>query len=222
MKKIIVGLIFIMTICAAGNVYSATLGRRYIGGSFGYVKFGDDWTDDIFGSMNIFQAGLNTPINRNTDFTVGFGRSHAESYRVYFPDYRSYGKLEATSLAFSGGINYQFLPDEQVNPYLSVGFSGVKSELKLKIEGYASETIDDNDIGFNFGFGVEFLLGDAYTEPEMSIKAALGYNTIWEGDLNLGVSFNAWVNPKVLLSVGFNYLFDEGDRVIHGGVGIGF
>lgn len=55
MRKIIVGLIFIMLICVAGNVYSATLGRRYVGGFLGQGKFGDDELDDILGTMTIFE-----------------------------------------------------------------------------------------------------------------------------------------------------------------------
>lgn len=164
---------------------------------------------------------VRSPINENVDFTAGFSRGSADTGTVYNPYYDVFAKLEVTSTVFGGGITYQFLPGEQVNPYISAGLNWAKAEATLKVNGY-SEEADDDEIGFNFGTGIEFLIGDSYTGPEMSVLAGLGYSSVGDDNLSLGVSFNVWAMQQVLISLGIDYGFDEGNRTIYGGIGIGF
>ncbi len=221
MKKISLFIMLLVSTAIAGNVYSATLGRGYVGGYVGQGTWGNDELDDFLGPIGIFGLELRAPVNENVDFEAGFSRGSFNSGAWHDPFDGFYSKVKGTSMVIGGQVTYQFSPGERINPFVLGGISWAKAEWTFQANGY-SEKIDDDELGFHAGTGIEFLIGDADTGPEMSIKAGPLYSSFGDGNFILYVSFNTWATEQFGISLGLDYGFAEGYRTIYGGVRIGF
>lgn len=220
MKKL-TGLIAILTvILVVADADAGILGKRYIGASVGQVTPGNDEVKDIDDSIISYGVGLRLPINANLDFVGSIGQSKLDGSVSEYDPYLGFYEIdvEGTGTSLGALLQYQFMPGDQVNPFVGVGVLWSKAEIEASVAGY-SESEDDDDTGFTVGAGIEFNI-----DEKISINTGINYQSEMfdEDDIIAGVGFNAWVTPQLLLSVVGQYAFDSEDKGISAGLAIGF
>ena len=199
------------------NADARYLGKRYVGLGIGYVTPGDDAVKEFDDSIISYGANIRLPASTNIDFIANVGQAKiGGDMPVYDPYYnRTYiVDVDGTSTSVGGGIQIHFLPTEQVDPYLGVGFLWSKVEFES-----LGESTDDDDTGVVAGGGVEISINE-----QVSVSGGITYQSEMfdEDDILGGIGLNIWVKPQFLLSVSAEYGFDSEDFGISGGIGIGF
>jgi len=187
------------------------LGERYFAFSAGVERPGDSFVRSIDDSIFFANAGLNFPVDRNVDWTVGVGYAKAEGSVVV--DGATLD-LEATGFLAETGPVYHFFPDEQINPFVgaTAGFARTKAEARYL--GFKEEETE-TDFAFSVGGGVEILIGD-----RLAFTPSVGYYRIGnEDDVIAGIGGSFWVTDAFFVGARFSYGFDDGDTAVSLGAG---
>lgn len=194
----LVGAIALVAIAGTSNA-EIRLGKNYVGGSFGIIKFGDDELDEVLGNGYGFDGVANINLNQNIDLNLGGGYLWAD------------GDIEGIEIDFTGigagaDLIYFFKPGEKVNPYIGAGVTVVKSE--VEVSGFGeSESEDDTEVGFGGGVGVEL----EFTE-QVLFRFGLDYfNIDSEDSIDLEVEAGYWFNETVMGTISGSYDFDSDD-----------
>lgn len=204
-------LIIIFNFIFLSNTFAqGLLGKRYIGFEVGQMTPGDEWVKDVDDSILFFGGGFNIPLDSNVDFGISIGYSKlAGSWEGV--------DIESTAKSLTGSIAYQFKPEQQINPYITVMCGIVSSEAEFSIPGFSLREKDD-DFAFSVGGGIEI---------ELSSQSALRPNIDYvkvgdEDDFFMGLGLNFWFTDNVVGTLAIDYGFDEGDLYYGVGVGFGF
>ena len=198
MKKAMIVLL-VASACFSPVVQAEKLaGKNYISGSVGAWKFGDDFLDDLFGTSTVLGVAAQKNMTSNLDLQLGITWYSADG---------SDGGIEVDYFSSSVGtaLIYNFLPQDQFNPYLAVSVAYV--EMDAKMSGFGmSETVDDSDAAFAIGGGIEF------EEWKALFGLTLAYT--WmdsKDDVGIGANAGIWITDKVLCGVGASYAIDGED-----------
>ncbi len=213
MKRKLIAMLFCLPAAAlAGTAESAVLGSRYIGANIGQVRPGDDFLRRIDDSAAHYEAVFRTPVNENTDFILSAGRRRLD------------GELEGrirnikgTETSIDGRLAYHFLPGERFNYFAEGGIGWAEAELEFE-----GDKVKDDAFGIIAGGGIEYIIGELYPEPVMSVIAGLRYHSISEDDIIAGIDFNVWLNSRFLLTAGAEHAFDSGANKLSAGFAVGF
>jgi opacity protein-like surface antigen len=194
----LVGAIAFVAIAGTSNA-ETRLGKNYIGGSFGILKFGDDDLDEVLGNAYGFDGVANINLNQNIDLNLGIGYVWADGDTEGI-------EIDLTGIGAGADLVYFFKPGEKVNPYIGAGVTVVKSE--VEVSGFGeSESEDDTEVGFGGGVGVEL----EFTE-QVLFRFGLDYfNIDSEDSIDLGVGAGYWFNETVLGTISGSYDFDSED-----------
>lgn len=191
-----IGLAMVLT-TISGIAYADTLlGKNYVGGSFGILKFGDDQLDEIFGNARSCSVFGNINLNTNIDLQVSVGYAWADG-----KDYDI--EIEIMNYVVDADVVYFFRPNEKINPYIGGGITHVQSEIKNSFYGKN----DDTNIGVGTELGIEF----DYSE-ELLFNFGVNYFHIEDedsSDINAGVS--SMVKENIRTKIRGSYDFDSGD-----------
>lgn len=205
MRKWLLATLGIMTLIGAtlSSVQAETLlGKNYIGGSFGIVKFGDDELDEVLGTGYGFDAGGNINLNPNIDLQLYVAYAWAD------------GETEGIEIDISGrgggaDLIYFFKPEERVNPYIGAGFALIKSE--VEVSGFGeTEGEDDTEVGYGAEIGVEL----EFTEHVLFNFSLDYFNIDDEDGVDINVSVGYWFNEQMLGGIGGSYDFDDEDASV--------
>jgi predicted porin len=180
------------------------LGKHYIEFQIGQLNPGDD-VENIDDSIFFLSGKYNNPFNSNVDTFVKFEYSRLEG-EISSSDYK-----ESTSIDAMAGINYQFRPKEEVNPFLnvSVGMEWTKVEIN-------NQDSDETDSAFSVGGGVEVELNQRTSlVPELVYIKVNG-----DADVRVGTSINYGVHEGVFGSFGIRYEFEQ-ENILYS-LGLGF
>ncbi len=217
MNRSVIIIALLAIIASSTSASAGLLGKRNFGINIGQVTPGDDAVKEFDDSILTYGANLRLPMDEHIDFIANIGQAKISGYLpVYNPYYlRTYMvKVDGTSTSLGGGLTYQIRPNEQVNPYLGLGFMWSKVEYKSM-----GESEDDDDIGILVGGGIELNMNE-----QASLDIGITYQSEMydEDDIYVGVGLNIWVTPEFRLSVAGEYGIDSQDKGISGGLGIGF
>jgi hypothetical protein len=179
------------------------LGTNYIGVSVGIVQFGDDAIDEVFGNGYGITGAANINVHSNIDIFLTVGGVWADG---------EVGELGAeVDLSSTGGgvdIVYFFKPDADVNPYVSINFAVVKSEVETSAGGFNGST-DDTGTGYGAEGGFEM-----QSAEDVLFRLGLYYSTYEsEASYGLDVSVGYWFNEKFMMALMGSYDLDSEDAV---------
>lgn len=181
------------------------LGKHYIEFQIGQLNPGDDDVENIDDSIFFLSGKYNNPFNPNVDTFIKFEYFRLEE-EISSGDYK-----ESTSIDAMAGINYQFRPKEEVNPFLnvSVGMEWTKVEIN-------NQDSDETDSAFSVGGGVEVELNQRTSlVPELVYIKVNG-----DADVSVGTSINYGIHEGLFGSFGIRYEFEQ-ENILYS-VGLGF
>lgn len=207
---ITISAVLVLGIAVQSGSAQGLLGKRYIGFNISQTTPGDDDVKDIDDSILGLGVSINAPVNTNVDavFSLGYSKLEGDFMGIDF---------EATSIGFLGGLNYHFMPDKKVDPFVGIAAGLVKTDAKASYFGYELSD-DEDDFGITIGAGVEIDLND-----QMSFRPNIGYVKAGDkDDLAAGIGLNVWFNESVFGGLAVSYAFDEGDVLYSAGIGFGF
>ncbi len=204
-KKCGVSCMVVSLVAIAGTSSAETLlGKNYVGGAAGMLKFGDDELDDAFGEGKTADLLGNINLTPNIDLQLGAGYLWADGETAGI-DY------DITGTALDADIVYFFNPDQKVNPYIGAGITHLKVEFEGSGYGISGD-YDDTETGFGCEAGVEI-------EVTKRVLVNVGLDYLYfddddiddndSVDLNTGVGY--WFTDQIMGGVSTSYDFDSDD-----------
>ncbi len=191
------------------------LGERYVDVLIGVTKPGDDVLEELDNSIMLFGAELNWPLRRDVDLNVS--ASHEEIDGT-LSDAFGVARLQAQFTSVLVGANFQFRPEEKVNPFLIGRFGLVHTQIEEREGALGTDIQTETDAGVVLGAGVEFDLNkDAAVTPSLTYQRAGDAD-----DVILGADVNVWFTDALFALGGLAIGFEEADLTFFIGAGLGF
>ncbi len=221
-KWYVVVLVVVFTVIAGMSSAETLLGKNYIGGSFGIIKFDDN---DRFFEDNIdvpwendyraygFVGNIN--LNGNLDLQLGVGY---EQYKQYEKTdgyaYLTYVKADIKIYSAQANLVYFFKPSEKVNPYVGVGIAVIDA----KMGAISYEKSSDTEVGFGSQVGVELELIE-----QLWLDFGLHYfNIDSENDFIINAGVGYWFNKQIMGALSCAYNLDSENALASLGLIISF
>jgi len=190
------------------------IGERFIGISVGVERPGDSFVRSIDDSVFSGGVGLNIPVDQNISWSTSFGFARLDGS---FTQEGFLIDVEGTAIGAQTGPVYQFLPEEQINPYVFGGAGFVRSKVEAKFMGF-KEKETETDFAFSVGGGVEISVGD-----RVAVLPEIYYFRVGNEDDFVGaVSGILWITDAFFTSARVFYGFDEGNSGVSVGVALTF
>jgi opacity protein-like surface antigen len=187
------------------------LGATYLKAYVGTTKFGDDETADILDSNIQYGIKGQFKINDNLSLAGGVEMLTADI------DYSGItGDASGTALYLEG--LYHFLPNDTIDPFISLGLAYVSYDTDMTYQGQTfSDSESDN--GYQFAAGAEFDLTN-----KIFLTPAFSYSKIGDGDASKDVSveIDFEVATNFYLGGKINVELEDTDTSYYVGLGFKF
>lgn len=190
---------------------AAQLGRRHIGIGIGMTWVGDETID---GTSLDFSARIRLPIARHFDVVAFHSQAMLEG-----ADETVEGAPRVKSKDTEYGVDLigHVLPGRTANPFVGAGVSNAMTQ--TTVDG--KPTFADEDLKFKLAGGAEVrLAGDVSLNLGVAYQGS--FRASYGSEITAAVSLNGWVTKLLLVSVGVEESFDEGDTAVSARVSYGF
>ncbi len=176
------------------------LGETFIKASIGTTSFGDKETADLINSNINYGISGQIKINNNLNFGGSVGMLNADI------DYNGItGDISTTSLSL-GGL-YHFLPNDTIDPFVSLSLAYIASNTNTKYQGQTFSK-SDSDNGYSISAGAEFDLTN-----KIFLTPLLSYTKVGSNDASkdISVKIDFEVQKNIYLGSGINIDIDKTD-----------
>ncbi|MEN8188228.1 MAG: outer membrane beta-barrel protein [Thermodesulfobacteriota bacterium] len=172
------------------------LGTNYIGGSIGYVEYGNEYRDRVFGNGTDMGVVGNINLAESIDLNL--------SAKYEWTDGDDAGlDTESTLFLAVADLVYFFNTGERLKPYINASLGGVYVEAEASGPGLHAQD-DETRLAFGGGGGVEFEAGES-----VLLRLGLDYLNMDEVEnIDLTTSLGFWFTKKILGAVSATYDFD--------------